>query len=72
MSANQTGLGAHFLDVTLVGNGNSANVNQYGNNANAATISITNAGGPGSVNLTQTGGQVYNIVTVCVLSLIHI
>jgi len=66
LSANQTGLGAHFLDVTLVGNGNSANVNQYGNNANAATISITNAGGPGSVNLTQTGGQVYNIVTVCV------
>ena len=66
LSASQTGLGNHYLDVSLTGNGNSATVNQYGNTANAATISLTNAGGPASVNLTQTGGQVYNISTVCV------
>jgi Curlin associated repeat len=66
LNASQTGLGAHYLDVSLMGNGNSAIVNQYGNTANAATISLTNAGGPASVNLTQTGGQVYNISTVCV------
>lgn len=66
LSATQTGLGSHYLDVSLTGNGNSATVNQYGNAANAATISLTNAGGPASVNLTQTGGQTYNISTVCV------
>jgi hypothetical protein len=66
LNASQTGLGAHYLDVSLTGNGNSANVTQYGNTMNAATIGITNAGGPGSVNLIQTGGQVYNILTTCV------
>ena len=66
INASQTGLGNHYLDVSLNGNGNSATVNQYGNTANAATLSLTNAGGPASVNLTQTGGQVYNISTVCV------
>jgi hypothetical protein len=66
LNASQTGLGNHYLDVSLNGNGNSATVSQYGNTANAATISLTNAGGPASVNLTQTGGQVYNISTVCV------
>ena len=66
LSASQTGLGNHYLDVSLTGNGNSATVNQYGNTANAATISLTNAGGPASVNLTQTGGQIYSISTVCV------
>ncbi|CAB4124968.1 hypothetical protein UFOVP181_130 [uncultured Caudovirales phage] len=66
LSASQTGLGAHYLEVSLNGNGNTATVNQLGNTANAATISLTNAGGPASVNLTQTGGQTYNISTVCV------
>jgi hypothetical protein len=66
LNASQTGLGAHYLDVSLTGNGNSVNVTQYGNTANAATIGIINAGGPGTVNLIQTGGQVYNILTTCV------
>ena len=66
LNASQTGIGNHYLDVSLNGNGNSATVNQYGNTANAATLSLTNAGGPSTVNLTQTGGQVYNITTVCV------
>ena len=66
LNASQTGLGNHYLDVSLNGNGNSATVNQSGNTANTASISITNAGGPGSVNLTQTGGQNYYINTVCV------
>lgn len=66
LNTSQTGLGAHYLDVSLTGNGNTANVTQYGNTANAATIGINNAGGPGTVNLIQTGGQVYNILTTCV------
>ena len=66
LNASQTGLGNHYLDVSLNGNGNSATVSQYGNTANAATLNLTNAGGPSTVNLTQTGGQVYNITTVCV------
>jgi len=66
LSASQTGLGNHYLDVTLNGNGNNATVNQYGNMTNNATITLNNAGGPASVNLTQTGGQTYNIMTTCV------
>ena len=69
INATQTGASGHFLDVTLNGNGNSAVVNQSNSGAtgaNAATINLTNAGGPASVNLTQTGGQVYNILSTCV------
>jgi hypothetical protein len=66
VNASQTGVGAHYLDVSLTGNGNSAVVSQSGSTANAATISLVNAGGPASVNLIQTGGQTYSISTVCV------
>lgn len=61
----QTGAG-HFLDVSLTGDGNSATVNQSGTSQNRATISLVNAGGASSVNLTQTGGQVYSINQTCV------
>jgi len=65
----QTGTSAHYLDVKMTGNGNSAIVNQNNtgaSGANAATINLVNAGGPASVNLTQTGGQTYSISQTCV------
>jgi hypothetical protein len=66
IDATQTGLGQHFLEVNLSGDGNSAVVNQSGATANSASISLINAGGPASVNLTQTGGQSYSITQMCV------
>ena len=63
----QSGAG-HFLDVSLTGDGNSATVNQSGASQNRATISLVNAGGASSVNLTQTGSQVYSINQTCVTS----
>jgi len=65
INSMQTGAG-HFLDVSLTGDGNSATVNQSGTSQNRATISLVNAGGASSVNLTQTGGQVYSINQTCV------
>lgn len=66
INATQAGAGGHFLDVSLTGNGNSAVVSQSGAVQNKATINLINAGGPASVNLTQTGGQVYSIQQTCV------
>jgi hypothetical protein len=67
VSTTQSGTGAnHYLDITLNGNGNSATVAQSGTTQNKATIVINNLGGPAGVDLTQTGGQTYNITTNCV------
>jgi len=67
VSTTQSGTGAqHYIDLTLNGNGNSATVNQSGTTQNKATIVINNLGGPAGVDLTQTGGQTYNITTNCV------
>jgi hypothetical protein len=67
VSTTQSGTGAnHYIDLTLNGNGNSATVNQSGTTQNKATIVINNLGGSAGVNLTQTGGQTYNITTNCV------
>jgi len=65
INSMQTGAG-HYLDVSLTGDGNSATVNQSGTSQNRATISLVNAGGASSLNLTQTGGQVYSINQTCV------
>lgn len=66
VTATQSGTGQHYLETVLMGNGNSVTALQTGNTQNRASVSITNAGGPGSVDLQQTGGQVYNISTSCV------
>ena len=66
LNTTQTGNAQNFLDLTLTGNGNTAIVSQSGNTQNRATISITNAGGSAGVSLTQTGGQVYNVSTICI------
>ena len=65
VNTTQSGSG-HYLDVSLTGDSNSVVVNQSGTNQNKATIALVNAGGPSSVNLTQTGGQVYSIQQTCV------
>lgn len=67
VSTTQSGTGAqHYIDLTLNGNSNSATINQSGNTQNKATIVINNLGGSAGVDLTQTGGQTYNITTNCV------
>lgn len=57
VDATQRGTGQHKLDVTLTGDRNNATVLQEGSTANNATISLTNVGGQGSVNVQQNGGQ---------------
>ena len=69
LNTTQTGTSAHYLDVKMTGYGNSAVVDQNNTGAggaNRATINLINAGGPASVNLTQTGGQTYSISQTCV------
>jgi hypothetical protein len=67
VSARQKDGGAHYLDLGLVGNGHNINAVQEGSGSHKATISLTNAGAAGTVNLTQTGttGQVYSIQQSC-------
>jgi hypothetical protein len=71
LSVTQQGTSTHFSDVTLTGNSNSATISQSNTGAtgsNAATIVLNNSGGPTSLNLTQTGGQVYSINQTCTSS----
>jgi hypothetical protein len=58
--------GQHYLENTLTGNGNTITAVQEGATANRASITINNQGGPGAVDLIQSGGAVYNITTTCV------
>jgi hypothetical protein len=69
ITTSQTGISKDYLSITATGNGNSAVVTQNNTNAsgaNAATIILNNNGAPASVNVTQTGGQTYNITQTCV------
>lgn len=61
----QKGTGQHKLDATLTGNSNSATVLQEGTVANNATLNLTNAGGPVTVNVQQNGGQSVGVATTC-------
>jgi hypothetical protein len=65
LNSTQTGTGQHLLNVNMQGNSNSAIVSQSGVIANTANITLINAGAPASINLTQTGGQSYNITQTC-------
>jgi hypothetical protein len=65
VTTNQSGSAGHFADITLTGNHNSAIVTQSGNTANNAVIDLTNAGGPASVDLQQTGGKSFSIIQSC-------
>jgi hypothetical protein len=66
VSVTQKDGGQHYLESTLTGNGNTITAVQEGATANRASITINNSGGPGSVDLIQSGGAVYNITTTCV------
>jgi hypothetical protein len=65
VDAIQKGTGQHYLENKLTGNGNSVSAVQEGNITNRATLDLTNAGGPASVILNQTGGQSVSVTTSC-------
>jgi hypothetical protein len=65
ISAVQEGAGNHYLENKLTGNGNSVLANQSGSTGNKANIDLTNAGGPASVDLQQTGGKSFTIIQSC-------
>ena len=65
VDVQQKGTGQHRADVTLTGDRNSATVLQEGATANNATLNLTNAGGPSTVNVQQTGGQTIGVTTSC-------
>jgi len=65
VDATQRGSGQHRLDATLTGDRNTATVLQEGITANNATLNLTNAGGPASVNIQQNGGQSVGVTTTC-------
>ena len=65
ITAVQEGSGNHYLENKLTGNGNSVLANQSGSTGNKANIDLTNAGGPASVDLQQTGGKSFTIIQSC-------
>jgi hypothetical protein len=65
ITAVQEGAGNHYLENKLTGNGNSVLANQSGSTANKANIDLTNAGGPASVDLQQSGGKNFTIIQSC-------
>ena len=66
VEAVQKDAGQHYLETKITGNHNSLSAIQEGTIANKATVDITNAGGPTSVILNQTGGQNVTVTTTCV------
>jgi hypothetical protein len=66
ITAVQEGAGNHYLESKLTGNGNGVLANQSGSTANKANIDLTNAGGPSSVDLQQSGGKSFTIIQSCV------
>jgi hypothetical protein len=65
VNTTQTGAAGHYAETKLTGNWNSVTVNQSGNTANKANIDLTNAGGPASLDLQQTGGKNFTIIQSC-------
>ena len=65
ISAVQEGGGNHYLENKLIGNGNSVLANQSGATGNKANIELTNAGGPASIDLQQSGGKSFTIIQGC-------
>jgi hypothetical protein len=65
VTTTQSGAGAHVADVTLTGNYNNAIIGQSGDIANKANINLTNAGGPATVDLQQSGGKSVTIIQSC-------
>ena len=51
----QKDLGNHYLDLTLVGDGHTANILQEGSGSHNATVELNNGGGAWDFDLTQSG-----------------
>ena len=66
VNTTQSGSAGHYAETKLTGNYNNVKVDQSGNTSNKASIDVTNAGGPASVDLQQTGGKSFNIIQSCV------
>ena len=65
IDAVQKGTGQHQLTTNLTGNNNSALVVQEGAQQNRANIDLTNAGGPATLDLQQSGGKNFTIIQSC-------
>jgi hypothetical protein len=65
VDAIQKGTGQHQLTTNLTGNNNSAIVVQDGAQQNKANIDLTNAGGPATIDLQQSGGKNFTIIQSC-------
>jgi hypothetical protein len=66
VTTTQSGNVGHFADIKLTGNNNSALLTQSGNITNNAVIDLTNAGGPASIDLQQSGGKSFSIIQSCI------
>ena len=68
VDAQQNGSGTHSLNLALSGNGNTTNILQEGSVGHTAVIDLTNAGGPNTLNLTQSSNTTalsYSISQSC-------
>ena len=65
VTTNQSGTAGHYLETKLTGNWNTVSVTQSGSTANKANIDVTNAGGPATIDLQQTGGKNFTIIQSC-------
>ena len=68
VDAQQNGSGTHSLNLALSGNGNTTNILQEGSVGHSAVIDLTNAGGPNTLNLTQSSNTTalsYSISQSC-------
>lgn len=66
VNTTQTGTAGHYAETKLTGNWNNVKVDQSGSAQNKANIDVTNAGGPATVDLQQTGGKNFTIIQTCV------
>jgi hypothetical protein len=65
ITASQSGSGNHYLENKLTGNGNTVLSSQTGSTGNNANVDLTNAGGPASLDLQQSGGKNFTIIQSC-------
>lgn len=65
VNTTQAGNAGHYAESKLTGNWNTVKIEQTGNTANRARIDLTNAGGPASVDLQQSGGKTFGITQSC-------
>jgi hypothetical protein len=65
VEAVQKGTGQHYLESSIAGSNNTLSAVQEGSITNRATVDMTNAGGPASVIVNQTGGQNVTVTTTC-------